>query len=64
MGQIVTKKKGFDGFYERWIPFLLEIMQKAGWLVGMLLYNYNYEFYCKDVLIIMLILVNGKSCYD
>ena len=40
MGQIVTQKKGFGGFCEGWVPFLLEITQKAGWLVGMLLYNY------------------------
>ena len=36
MGQVLTKKKeGFGDFYEGWVPFLLEIKQKAGWLVGM-----------------------------
>ena len=29
------KKEGFSDFCEGWIPFLLEIKQKAGWLVGM-----------------------------
>ena len=40
MGQIVTKKKGFGDLCEGWVPFLLEIKQKAGWLVDTLLYNY------------------------
>ena len=33
--QIVTKKEGFGDSCEGWIPILLEIKQKAGWLVGM-----------------------------
>ena len=35
MGQILTKSEGFGDFFEGWVPFLLEIKQKAGWLVGM-----------------------------
>ena len=35
MGQVLTKNEGFSDFCEGWIPFLLEIKQKAGWLVGM-----------------------------
>ena len=35
MGQVLTKNEGFgDRFCEEWVPFLLEIKQKAGWLVG------------------------------
>ena len=29
------KNEGFSDFCEGWVPFLLEIKQKAGWLVGM-----------------------------
>ena len=29
------KNEGFSDFYDGWVPFLLEIKQKAGWLVGM-----------------------------
>ena len=36
MGQVLTKNEGFSDFCEGWVPFLLEIKQKAGWLVGML----------------------------
>ena len=36
MGQVLTKNEGFGDFCEGWIPFLLEIKQKAGWLVGMI----------------------------
>ena len=35
MGQVLTKNEGFSDFCEGWVPFLLEIKQKAGWLVGM-----------------------------
>ena len=35
-GQVLTKNEGFSDFCEGWVPFLLEIKQKAGWLVGML----------------------------
>ena len=35
MGQVLTKNEGFGNFCEGWIPFLFEIKQKAGWLVGM-----------------------------
>ena len=35
MGQVLTKNEGFSVFCEGWLPFLLEIKQKAGWLVGM-----------------------------
>ena len=34
MGQVLTKNEGFSDFCEGWVPFLLEIKQKAGWLVG------------------------------
>ena len=34
-GQVQTKNEGFSDCYEGWVPFLLEIKQKAGWLVGM-----------------------------
>ena len=37
MGQVLTKNEGFSDFCEGWVPFLLEIKQKAGWLVGMIL---------------------------
>ena len=30
MGQVFTKNEGFSDFYEGWVPFLLEIKQKAG----------------------------------
>ena len=36
MGQVLTKNEGFGDFCEGWIPFLLEIKQKTGWLVGMI----------------------------
>ena len=36
MGQVLIKNEGFSDFCEGWVPFLLEIKQKAGWLVGML----------------------------
>ena len=36
MGQVLTKNEGFSDFCEGWVPFLLEIKQKAGWLVGKL----------------------------
>ena len=35
MGQVLTENEGFGDFCEGWVPFLLEIKQKAGWLVGM-----------------------------
>ena len=35
MGQVLTKNEGFSDFCEGWVPFLLEIKQKTGWLVGM-----------------------------
>ena len=37
MGQVLTgpKNEGSSDFCEGWVPFLLEIKQKAGWLVGM-----------------------------
>ena len=35
-GQVVTKNEGFGDFLEGWVPVLLEIEQKAGWLVGMI----------------------------
>ena len=35
MGQVFTKNEGFSDFCEGRVPFLLEIKQKAGWLVGM-----------------------------
>ena len=38
MGQVLTKNEGFSDFCEGWVPFLLEIKQKAGWLVGMYFY--------------------------
>ena len=38
MGQVLTKNEGFGDFCEGWVPFLLEIKQKAGWLVGMRLF--------------------------
>ena len=34
---IIKKKEGFGDFFEGWVPFLLEIKQKTGWLVGMCL---------------------------
>ena len=36
MSQVLTKNEGFGDFREGWVPFLLEVKQKAGWLVGML----------------------------
>ena len=33
---IIKKKEGFGDFFEGWVPFLLEIKQKTGWLVGMI----------------------------
>ena len=35
MGQVLTKIERFGDFCEGWVPFLLEIKQKARWLVGM-----------------------------
>ena len=29
------KNEGFSDYCEGWVPFFLEIKQKAGWLVGM-----------------------------
>ena len=43
--EVLTKNEGFSDFCEGWVPFLLEIKQKAGWLVGMLMYNNNYYSY-------------------
>ena len=34
MGQVLTKNEGFSDFCEGWVPFLLEIKQKAGCMVG------------------------------
>ena len=41
MGQVLTKNEGFSDFCEGWVPFLFEIKQKAGWLVGMLAHSYG-----------------------
>ena len=37
MGQVLIRNERFSDFYEGWIPFLLEIKQKAGWLVGVIM---------------------------
>ena len=37
MGQVLIRNERFSDFYEGWIPFLLEIKQKAGWLVGIIM---------------------------
>ena len=53
--QVLTKNEGFSDFCEGWVPFLLEIKQKAGWLVGMcevhennclIAYQHSYTMAC------------------
>ena len=44
MGQVVTKNDGFGDFLEEWVPFLLEIKQKTGWLVGTLCSHLSPDF--------------------
>ena len=49
MGQVLTKNEGFSDFCEGWVPFLLEIKQKAGWLVGMKLWGPEFEPSVEDI---------------
>ena len=44
MGQVLTKNEGFSDFCEGWVPFLLEIKQKAGWLVGMGFHRQGHSY--------------------
>ena len=52
MGQVLTKNEGFSDFCEGWVPFLLEIKQKAGWLVGMI-FPQNSTIICIHIKIIL-----------